>query len=453
MLDLQSCNADPAADAAALEKLGLWGLRYTPLVSSWDEASGADGLFLDIAGCAHLFGGEEPLLADLSRRLRTFGLAPRLAIADTAGASWALARYGRFDWPIVPSGGEAEALRKLPLTALRLSEDALSLLRRLGFRRIGEVMDQPRAPFAARLDGGFLHRLDQALGRAPEPLIPVVPPPAYRAQAMFIEPIVSAEHVLVAAERLLHDLAQMLAAADAGARVLRLLLFRVDGGALSLDLGLAAPSRDPRHITHLIALRLEQLQGGLEAGFGFEAATIHVVVGERLAPRQAGLVMGEDAASPDGLARLIDRLQQRLGPGAVRRLDPRQSHIPERAEQAVDAGLGAPSVEAAPGDAIANAPVAPRPILLLPEPESAQVVAIIPDGPPRQFRWRGVMHQVAEAEGPERITPEWWRRTGTAERDYYVVEDTDGRRFWLYRDGLYGTGDGLPQWFVHGVFA
>jgi len=127
--------------------------------------------------------------------------------------------------------------------------------------------------------------------------------------------------------------------------------------------------------------------------------------------------------------------------------------IPERAEQAVDAGLGAPSVEAAPGDAIANAPVAPRPILLLPEPESAQVVAIIPDGPPRQFRWRGVMHQVAEAEGPERITPEWWRRTGTAERDYYVVEDTDGRRFWLYRDGLYGTGDGLPQWFVHGVLA
>ena len=137
----------------------------------------------------------------------------------------------------------------------------------------------------------------------------------------------------------------------------------------------------------------------------------------------------------------------------MRRLDPRQSHIPERAEQAVDAGLGAPSVEAAPGDAIANAPVAPRPILLLPEPESAQVVAIIPDGPPRQFRWRGVMHQVAEAEGPERITPEWWRRTGTAERDYYVVEDTDGRRFWLYRDGLYGTGDGLPQWFVHGFFA
>jgi protein ImuB len=449
---LRSVDADPAADAAALEKLALWALRYTPTAAAWDETSGCDGLFLDIAGCDHLFGGEEALLEDLFQRLRDFGLAPRLAIADTAGAAWALARHGQSVSVIVPPGCEAEVLRKLPLAGLRLSENAQSLLRRLGLRRIGELMDQPRGPLGARFDGGLLNRLDQALGRRPEPLTPVVPPPVYHARAMFIEPIASAEHVMVAAERLLHELAQTLTVDDAGARVLRLLLFRVDGGTVSLDLGLAAPTRDVQHMVRLFALRLERLQNGLESGFGFEAAAIHVSVAEALAPRQSGLMMGEEGAAPDGLARLIDRVQQRLGPGAVIRLDPRQSHIPECAEQNVDAGAEAVPREPA-GAAVANVPVAPRPILLLPEPETVQAVAVIPDGPPRQFRWRGVMHQVTAAEGPERITPEWWQRRGAAERDYYVVEDTEGRRFWLYRDGLYGSGAALPKWFVHGVFA
>ena len=103
--DLQSRAADPAADAAALRRLALWCLRYTPLVAPWDEENGADGLFLDITGCAHLFGGEAGLLADLAGRLRRFGLRPRLAIADTPGAAWAIARYGKADSMIVPSGG------------------------------------------------------------------------------------------------------------------------------------------------------------------------------------------------------------------------------------------------------------------------------------------------------------------------------------------------------------
>src|SRR5262249_14609122 len=188
-----------AAEKAALRKLALWSQRYAPIVASWDDASGADGLFLDITGCSHLFGGEGQLLADLAKRLCGFGLMPRLAIADTAGAAWAVTRFGCTDRAIVPGGGEADALRSLPLAALRVSQEAQSLMQRLGFRRIGDVMDQPRAPFAARFDSGFLRRLDQALGRAPEPLSCEVPPPFYRAQAMFIEPLVSAEHVLLAA--------------------------------------------------------------------------------------------------------------------------------------------------------------------------------------------------------------------------------------------------------------
>ncbi len=452
VLDLQSRNADPAADAAALNKLALWATRYAPNVAPCDRESGAEGLFLDITGCAHLFGGEEGLTADIAGRLRRFGLAVRIGVADTAGAAWAVARHGKAERTIIASGAQAAALASLPLSALRFTEEALSLLARLGLRRIGEVMDQPRAPFATRLGGHVLLRLDQALGRAPEPLVPVVPPPVYRTQAMFLEPILSQEHVLEAARRLLHDLMPALSDHDAGARVLRLLLFRVDGDVVLLDLGLAAPSRDVGHIVHLLGLRLERLAGAFEAEFGFEAAALHVLAAEPLAARQARLGAEAGETEPDGLARLIDRLRQRLGPGAVRQLRPHQSHIPERAERRVVADALRATAGPLPDTAALNGPLAPRPLLLLPEPEAAQVVALLPDGPPWQFRWRGVTHRVADAEGPERITPEWWQRTGAAERDYYMVEDTDGLRVWLFRDGLYG-GEAVPRWFVHGVFA
>jgi len=494
VLDLQTREADPAADAEALRQLALWGLRYSPIATPWDESSGADGLFIDIAGCAHLFGGEARLLADLDRRLRAFGLVPRLAIADTAGASWAMAHYGEAQRAIVSSGQEASALSPLSLAALRLPEGTLSLLGRLGLRRIGEVIGQPRAPFAARFES-LLLRLDQALGRAPEPLAPIVPPPVYRAQATFVEPIERAEHVLEAATRLLVHLAQDLERNAAGARSVRLMLFRLDGRVQSVEIGLAAPSSDARHITRLIALRLDRVADALDADFGFEAAAVHVLVAEPLADRQTRLSMDEAAAPPEALAQLIDRLQQRLGHGAMRQLHPHQSHIPERAvrahspspraspttpqapatrregrgegQQHTPTSVSVPAPHPNPLSAsgergsgrralqwTADAPSAPRPLLLLPRPEAAEVVALIPEGPPRQFRWRGVLHQVTGAQGPERIAPEWWRRiSGDVERDYYVVEDTIGRRFWLYRAGLYGRGSEVPPaWFVHGVF-
>jgi protein ImuB len=512
VLDLQTRDADPAADAAALRKLALWCLRYTPIAAPWDEACGADGLFLDITGCAHLFGGEQRLLADLSARLRAFGLVPRLAVADTAGAAWAVARHGGRDGTVVAPSEAEETLQALPLAALRLGEEGLLLMRRLGLRSIGEVMHQPRAPFAARFHAQFLHRLDQALGRTPELLVPVSEPPAYRAQAMFLEPIHSQEHVLEAATRLLETLAPDLERAAVGARLLRLLLFKVgaktpssktslahDAGMLSLDLGLAAPSRDPQHIAQLIGLRLHRLGSELETDFGFEAAAVHVLVAESLAERQDRLGLSEASVPPEELARLIDRLQQRLGRGAVRQLHPRQSHVPELAVRARPAavsrrsspsprssrhaesvpsvrreGRGLPSAKAevegwrqtpTPAPVAAphpnplpteewgeGTPTAARPLLLLERPEPAEVLAVVPDGPPRQFRWRGVLHQAAQAQGPERIAPEWWHRTAERTRDYYVVEDMEGRRFWLYRAGLYGQPGTTPQWFVHGVF-
>jgi protein ImuB len=447
VLDLQSRPADPAADAAALRQLALWCLRYTPLVAPWDEENGADGLFLDITGCAHLFGGEAELLGDLARRLRRFGLRPRLAIADTPGTAWAVVRCGKADRMIVPSNATETALLDLPLAALRLPDDTLLLLRRLGFRRIADVIHQPRAPLAARFGVLFINRLDQALGCAPEPLSPLAPPPVYRAQAMFTEAITTQEHVVEVATRLLRNLTEDLGRDGVGARKLRLLLFRMDGAVLSLTIGLAAPSRDARHIAGLIALRLDRLPKGLEAEFGFEAAGLHVLAAQPMPERQALLAVADDIGDLAGPARLIDRLEQRLGTGSVWRLHPHQSHIPERAVLVRRAGDN-PSREWA-SDAISH----PRPLLLLVRPESAAVIAEIPEGPPRQFRWRGIVYQVAQAEGPERIAGEWWRQAGDEiERDYYVVEDAAGHRFWLYRAGFYGRGCTTPQWFVHGVF-
>ena len=333
VLQLHVRDADPAADAAALRKLALWALRYSPIATAWDETSGGDGLFIDITGCAHLFGGEEGLLNDLAARLARFGLFCRLAVADTPGAAWALARYGRDNPSVLPSGAEADALSSLPVAALRLSESSLSLLRRLGLRRIGDVIEQPRAPFGARFEPDYLLHLDQALGRAPEPLVPVLPPPVYYARVEFLDPIFSTDHVLIAAERLLGDVSLQLARDDAGARALRLLLFRVDAGVVSVDLELAAASHNPEHISRLFGLRLERLGADMRADFGFEAAALHVHRAEPLPPRQAALVVDHDAPSPDGLVQLIDRLRQRLGPGAVRQFHSRQSHIPEHAEE------------------------------------------------------------------------------------------------------------------------
>jgi protein ImuB len=271
------------------------------------------------------------MLADLDKHLHRFGLRPRLAIADTAGAAWALARYGGAEHAIIPAGEEAKALQDLPFAALRLDEETRVLLRRLGFRRIGQLLQQPRGPLAARFGAQFLRRLDQALGRAPEPLSPLAPPPVYRVLARFMEAISTADHVVEAAARLLRDLAKDLAEDGVGVRRLRLLLFRLDGEVLTLDLGLAAPSQDARHMAKLIALRLERLPRGLEADFGFEAAAIHVLAAERMPERQTLLGLADEATEPAELAQLVDRLAQRLGAGAVQRLVPRQSHIPERA--------------------------------------------------------------------------------------------------------------------------
>ncbi len=469
---------DAAADDTALRRLALWATRYTPTASPWSEENGADGFFLDIEGAAHLFGGEEMLLADLTDRFKHFGLPSRLAIADTPGAAWALSRFHPAPSSVLASGQEARALAPLPIEALRLSPKTCTTLRRLGLKSVGTLLDKPRAPFAARFPAELLWRIDQALGRTDEPLVPIVAPPVYHTLRYLLEPIITQEAVVALASRLMHTLVHVLTRDDVGARALRLSLYRVDGTVETVDIGLTLPTRNVSHVARMIDLKLEALAAMNDAGFGFEAVGLAVTRAETIPARQNELIaeIAGDTDRTERCAVLIDTLRQRLGPQSVRRFEPVASHLPERAEMLLPVTGEAPASWPEPEQKT-------RPLLLLPRAEPTEVMALIPDGPPRRFRWRGVTYEVAGSEGPERIASEWWRqanlpahsresgnpapneeeklgprlrgdeRQHALTRDYYLVEDADGRRFWLYREGLYGRETTSARWFVHGLFA
>jgi protein ImuB len=497
---LQVRDHDIAADDVALRRLALWATRYTPTASPWDDGNGADGFFLDIEGAAHLFGGEEKLLADLGARLHNnFGLPARLAVAATPGAAWALSRFHPAPSFILPSGREAEALAPLPIEALRLSPDTRAALRRLGFKIIGSLLDKPRAPFAARFPAEFLRRIDQALGRSEEPLIPVVAPPVYHCLHYLAEPIITQEAVVARTRRLMQTLLHVLERDDVGARTLKLSLYRVDGAVEIIDIALTLPTRSVVHVIRLLDLKLEALSAMEDAGFGFEAVGLAVTRAEPMPAQQTDFVSTAAGGEESGwggadrierCATLIDTLCQRLGADSVRRIQAVASHIPERAEflappdadfmtahardsadsnnfhhPTLDSRLCGNEQEKTEGDEIAcsTSEQKPRPLLLLPRAEQAEVTALVPDGPPRRFCWRGVTYDITGSQGPERIASEWWRpspladhsreRQNAATRDYYVVEDNDGHRFWLYREGLYGRETNAARWFVHGLFA
>lgn len=445
---LQACPLEADKDARALRRLALWAMRYTPAVAPWGIENGRDGFFLDITGAAHLFGGEEALLKDLGKRLRKFHLTARCAIAGTPGAAWALSHHASALPIALPEGQEKQALSPLPLKALRLGPDTHEALHRLGFKRIGMLIDAPRAPFAARFEKELLTRLDQALGLGPEALHYIVPPPAYHARRFFLDPIFTQEIVIATARKLVERLVPALERDGVGIRGVRLDLYRVDGDVRQLDLGLAAPTRDPLHLVRLIALKLDSLTRGLEAGFGFDCVSLSVTSAETVLSEQGDLAApGDKQAEAHAHDRLLDALRQRLGPESVKQLKPVESHMPERAEIPVKAGSTQTRWPA-------HDPDRSRPTLLLPQTEQADVIALIPDGPPRQFRWRGKTHSVTAAQGPERIAPEWWRSSALElTRDYYCLENETGQRFWLYREGLYGRETDAPRWFVHGFFA
>jgi protein ImuB len=444
--------ADPEADAAALDRLCLWAKRYTPSVAAFGEAEGRDGFFLDVAGASHLYGGEAGLMADLARRLGANGLPARLALAGNPGCAFALARHGAGGF--VPTGGEVDALRGLPVLALRIDPEVAAALGRLGLRRIGDLVDAPRAPLVRRFGDTLIRRLDQALGHRPDPLAPLDEPLAFGAARGFLDPIGHQDTIVATATRLMETVAPRLEAAGLGARALRLTLHRVDGVIRTLDLALSEPTRCPVLVGRLLDLRLDRLGAALDAGFGFETVRLDVVGTGPVTARQGDL--SGDGRAATGAAGLADALRQRLGRGILR-LAHHESHVPERAETAEPWRVTRIALHR-PARAGAGLP---RPLVLLTRSEAAEDV-LAPDGPPQRFRWRRRLHRVAHAEGPERIAGEWWSGA-TPTRDYYVVEDEAGRRLWVYRQAASPTQTLPPAqtlaraqtvgWFVHGMFA
>jgi len=455
-LELQA--ADFAADGVALKQLALWCGRYTPWTAIDPVGIGEepDGLLLDISGCGHLFGGEAELLADLCVRLRGLGLTARVAAASTPGAAWALSRFGEAPLSILPEGQETAALKMLPIAALRLADTTVDGLMRLGLKRAGDLYGKPRAPIAARFGSEVALRLDQALGFAREPISPLRPPAPFRARGIFAEGLTRTEDIEEAVRLLATELCRLLAAERQGARRLELTLFRADGAVTRLSAGTAAPSHDAFHLTRLFREKLGQAGDDFDAGFGIEAAMLAAIAVDPLTPAQDSFEA--EGVNAEALAQIVDRLGARLGHERIVRLEPRASHVPERAVAVVPAVRGTTPamrgwrthVEEQMAAALAGSLA--RPLRLLARPEPVEAVAEVPEGPPRLFRWRRVTHRVTRAEGPERIAPEWWRPGERRTRDYYRVEDAEGRRFWLYRDGLYLRDTEGPRWYLHGVF-
>jgi protein ImuB len=466
---LVAVDADPAADQAALERLAAWAERYTPMAA----ADPPDGLWLDITGCAHLSGGEATLADDLSVRLARNGIPSRLAIAGATGAAWALAHawgvHGWGDAPggevrktarensgageaargeamVLPPGQERAALAPLPVALLRLDPRTVAGLRRLGIRQVRDLLRLPRGDITARFGAAPVVRLDQALGTAAEAIAWPRPPIDWFERIAFVEPIGTPEDLTRALTLLAERLCRRLADQHSGVQRVTARFFRVDGAVPRIAIGTAQPVREAAYLARLLGEKLDTI----DPGFGVEAMTLEA---DDVVPLPAPQL--SSLAAPDGagqLATTVDRLANRLGPERVWRPAPHASHVPERAVQRV------PPLPVAQPAWVAD-PTLPRPIRLLRRPEAIEATAPVPDDPPIVFRWRGAPHRVRAAAGPERIAAEWWRRQpGGARpetdlvRDYYRVEDTEGARFWIFRAGLYRSGE-TPRWYMHGLFA
>ena len=446
---LATTPSDPAGDLAFLEKLAIWAQRWGP----WSALDPPDGLLVDVSAVAHLFGGEQRLLADVRSAFAARNITARLAIAPTAGAAWALAHHGPDNAILGPDDDAAARLADLPVAALRLDTEVVRVLRRLGLKRIGDLGTPGRDALQRRFrnrrapSANPLIRMDQLLGLVPEPLLPVIAQSMPLVQRRLMEPIRHRDLLDRVLADLADDMVRELEGRGEGARRLELALWRVDGEVVTRQLELSAATRDAVHICRLMGAKLEDV----DAGFGIETAQLRASWSIPLGQEQGDI---EAAAEAHGtsLGACIDRLTVRLGKKAVRRPVAFASHVPERAQR----WQGPLEPEPAdPRTLQGEFAFHQRPLKLLDRAEPIAVFYATPDGDPRAFRWRGKVREVVRVEGPERIAPEWWREAShTRLRDYYRIEDGNGARYWIYRLGVIGDGrGGLPEWYLQGLFA
>lgn len=431
---LQVVDDIPAQAAKLLKALGEWCIRYSPLIA----VDLPDGLILDISGCAHLWGGEREYLKEIVTRLRSKGYDVRGAIADTVGTAWAVARFARIK-PIIEPGAQANALLSLPPAALRLEAVILERLQKLGFYKIESFIGMGRSVLRRRFGQEFLLRLDQALGNEHEPLQLLQPPEPFSERLPCLEPIRTATGIEIAIKTLLENLCRRLQGEGKGLRTAVLKGYRIDGQIIQADIGTNRATNHTGHLFKLFELKIPLLEPDL----GVELFTLEAPKVEDVSPEQEALWLPEGCGLEDtGLAELLDRLANKIGAANIHRYLPQEHYWPERSVKL------APSLKAKPQTTWRTG--RPRPSLLLPRPERIEVTAPVPDYPPMVFIYKNEVHHIKKADGPERIEREWWLDEGP-HRDYYQVEDEEGRRYWVFRSGHYS--EGKSDWFIHGFFA
>lgn len=465
--DVDSTPYNAAADARLLDEIAEACDRFTPSVA----LAPPDGLILDITGCAHLWQGEAGLVSALAAFLVQAGLTLRLALGDTPDQARALARHGgdllragrkippqhmheaRPAYPPSPAAPTTAGMLDipdLPLHALDLDAAQTTALRRAGLVTLGDLAARPRAPLAARFGQATVTRLARILGEEDARITPRRTPPALIASRRFAEPVASTDFIEATLRDLAADAAQQLGERHEGGRDFGLSLFRSDGAVHRLHIATGQASRDPDLICRLFAERIATLADPLDPGFGYDMMRLDIVCTEPLAAAQSGF--GDHPAPTAAIALLTDRLRVRLGAARVRCFAAGDSHIPECAGFTAPVHSPVLTLSAHPAPDAGEPPL--RPLHLLDPPQIVEVIAQVPDGPPRRFRWRRQTHDITAFEGPERIASEWWKRRDGAglTRDYYRVEDSAGRRFWLFRHGLYGAEKTNPDWYLHGLF-
>jgi protein ImuB len=430
---IEVMDEEPGIAEKVLTRLAHWCIRFSPNTM----LDLPDGIILEATGCTHLWGGEEKYIKDIVQRLHGFGFQVRAVIADTIGTAWAITRFTKAQL-IVPKGETMSALLQLPPAALRLDPYTVEQLEKLGLREIKSFIGMPRSSLQRRFGEDCIRKINYALGHEEEIRTSIHPPEPWQERLPCLEPIVTAEGVSIALEKLLQVICCRLRAEDKGLRAAVLKGYRTDGKTVSLQIGTNQPSHNETHLHKLFALKFESL----EPAPGIELFTLEAQKVQE-APAQQTTIWGGSAGSQDKhVSELLDRFTTRFGEQHIHRYLPDEHHWPERS---VKQAHSLNEQTRTPWPA-----TRPRPLQLVAEPELIDVTAPIPDYPPMSFRHKNKLHKIIKADGPERIEQEWWLSEGE-HRDYYYVEDEEGARYWLFRSGHYNT-QVKTRWFLHGYF-
>ena len=431
---LQVFDDKPDLPGKLLNQLAEYCIRFTPFVA----IDGGDGLILDVTGCSHLWGGDDLYITAISKRLKTFGYTNRIAVADTIGVAWAVARFAKESF-VIKSGQNTDAILTLPPSALRLETDTVERLNKLGLRQIKDFIFMPRTVLRRRFGQHFITRLNQALGNEEEIVQPVLPVEPWQERLPCLEPIVTLTGIEIALQRLLDTLCNQLKQKEKGLRLACFKCYRADGKIMKIEIGTNRPSNNVIHLFKLFEIKLSSI----EPAEGIELFILEAPKVEDHSPVQEQLWENIGGLDNNGLSELLDRLAGKMGDGLIHRYLPDEHYLPERSIKEATTLQEKLSTTWKVDR--------PRPLQLLSIPERIEVTAPVPDYPPMLFRYKGKLHKIIKADGPERIEQEWWLHEGR-HRDYYYAEDDNGYRYWLFRSGHYDSGKSYA-WFIHGFFA